>query len=391
MSDFETGHHAAPEDAKTAATEFLRNFSRFKDDVSKRMTDMTTRIERLDRKSADLRRPALSTRAEQDLPHRKAFGSYIRQGDEDQFKSLGLEGKGYNTAVAAEGGFLVDPQTSEMVGVVLRSGSSIRGVSRVVEIDATAYDALIDHGDIGAGWITETGGGVAEATPSVDRITVPLHELSAAPSASQRILDDAAFDMEGWLAERIADRFLRAEADAFVNGDGANKPTGFLTKTMVAESSWTWGNIGYVATGTDGGFDPNEPGDALVDLVYTLGAEYRARAVFVMNSKTAGELRKMKDSHGRFLWVEGLAGDQPARLLGYPVQIVEAMPEIALGSFSVAFGDFTHGYTIAERPDIRILRDPFSSRPNVTFFATKRVGGDVTDFAAIKTLKFATS
>ena len=390
MSEFDTGSAATPE-AKAAAHEFLRTFTRFKDDVSKRMTDLTTRIERLDRKAADTRRPALATRATDELPHRKAFGAYIRQGDEDQFKALGLEGKGYNTAIAAEGGFLVDPQTSEMVAHVLRSGASIRAVARIVQVEATAYDVLVDHGEIGAGWITETDASLADVTPTVSRISVELHELSAAPSASQRILDDTAFDMEAWLAERIADRFLRAESDAFVNGTGTNQPAGFLTKAMVPEATWSWGNIGYVATGTDGDFDPNEPGNAIVDLVYTLGAEYRARAVFVMNSKTAGELRKMKDSHGRFLWVEGLAGDQPARLLGYPVQICEAMPEIGSDSFSIAFGDFHHGYTIAERPDIRILRDPFTNRPNVTFFATKRVGGDVTDFAAIKTLKFGVS
>jgi len=386
MSDVET-----PAETKASVTEFLRNFNTFKEDVSKRMTEMTTRIERIDRKSAELRRPALATRAAEETPHRKAFGGYIRQGDEDAFKALGLEGKGYNTAVAAEGGFLVDPQTSEMVSHVLRSGASIRAVSRVVQVEASAYDVLVDHGDVGAGWITETGGSVADLTPSVDRISVALHELSAAPSASQRILDDAAFDMEGWLAERIADRFLRAESDAFVNGDGVNKPAGFLTKPTVADASWSWGSIGYVATGTSGDFDPNAPADALVDLVYSLGAEYRAGAVFVMNSKTAGEMRKMKDTHGRFLWVEGLAGDQPARLLGYPVQIVEAMPEIGPDAHAIAFGDFAHGYTIAERPDLRILRDPFTNRPNVTFFATKRVGGDVTDYAAIKTLKFGIS
>jgi HK97 family phage major capsid protein len=391
MSDFETGHGAASPEARTAATDFLRSFSGFKDEVSRRMTEMTSRIERLDRKGADLRRPALQTRAEHDLPHRKAFGAYVRQGDEDQFKAVGLDLKGYNTAVNAEGGFLVDPQTSAMVNTVLTSGASIRALASVVQVEASAYDVLVDRGEMGAGWITEADASVATPAPAIDRISVPLHELSAAPSASQRILDDTAFDMEAWLADRIADRFLRAESAAFVSGTGVNQPTGFLTKTMVAEASWSWGKIGYIATGTDGDFDANEPGDALIDLVYALGAQYRARAAFVMNSRTAGELRKMKDSHGRFLWVEGLTGEQPARLLGYPVRIVEAMPNIATGAHAIAFGDFSHGYTIAERPDIRILRDPFSSRPNVTFFATKRVGGDVTDFAAIKTLRFAAS
>lgn len=387
MIDLETGKMAGSE-AKAAATEFLRSFNGFREDVSRRMTELTGRIERMDRKTADYRRPHLQARANAELPHRKAFGGYIRQGDEDAFKTLGLEGKGYNTAVNAEGGFLVDPQTSELVNNVLMSAASIRAVSRVVQVEATAYDVLVDHGIIGAGWITETDASSPTAGATVDRISISLHELSASPSASQRILDDSAFDMEAWLAERVADRFLRAESEAFVHGSGPNQPSGFLTKPMVADASWSWGKIGYLATGTAGDFDANEPADALVDLVYSLGAEYRARAVFVMNSKTAGELRKMKDSHGRFLWVEGLGDQQPARLLGYPVQVVEAMPDIAANSFSIAFGDFGHGYTIAERPDIRILRDPFTNRPNVTFFATKRVGGDVTDFAAIKTLKF---
>lgn len=391
MTEHDTGGTAISPEAKSAAAEFLKNFDGFKTEVSKRMTDMTTRIERLDRKAADYKRPALARAADLATPHKKAVGAYLRQGDEDRLKALGMETKGLNTAVNAEGGFLVDPQTSEMVSHVLLSGASIRAISRVVQVEATAYDVLVDHGELAAGWIAETGPEVPEVAPAIDRISIPLHELSASPTASQRILDDAAFDLEAWLAERVADRFLRAESDAFVNGDGINKPKGFLTKPMVADASWSWGNIGYVITGTAGDFDPNDPADAIVDLVYTLGAEYRANGAFVMNSKTAGEMRKMKDTQGRFLWIEGLNAEQPARLLGYPVQIVEDMPDIAADAHAIAFGDFGHGYTIAERPDLRILRDPYSNRPNVTFFATKRVGGDVTDFAAIKTLKFGTS
>jgi len=375
-------------EAKTAATEFLKNFSSFKDDVSKQMTEMTSRIEHLDRKHVAPRRPVLETQANERQPHEKAFAAYVRQGDEDSLRSLDLGTKGLNTAVAAEGGFLVDPQTASMIDSVLRSGASLRAISRVVQVDAGAYDVLVDHADIGAGWIDETTPVAETTSPLIDRISIPLYELSASPKASQRLLDDAAFDVEAWLAERIADRFMRAESAAFVNGDGVNKPSGFLTKPTIANDSWSWGNIGYVLTGTAGAFDLNDPADAIVELVYTLGAEYRANGAFVMNSKTAGELRKMKDAQGRFLWIEGLSGEQPARLMGYPVQIVEDMPDIATDSHSIAFGDFNHGYTIAERPDIRLLRDPFSARPNVMFFATKRVGGDVSDFAAIKTLKF---
>jgi len=220
----------------------------------------------------------------------------------------------------------------------------------------------------------------------IDRITIPLHELSALPKASQRLLDDSAFDLEGWLAGRIADRFARAEAAAFVSGNGIDKPRGFLTHATVDNDIWVWGSLGTVPTGVDGAF---AGADAIVDLVYALGAAYRARAVFVMNSKTAGAVRKMKDNDGRFLWSDGLAAAEPARLLGYPVLIAEDMPDIASGSHAIAFGDFAAGYTIAERPDLRVLRDPFSAKPHVLFYATKRVGGDVSDFAAIKLLRFA--
>ncbi|MEM9851661.1 MAG: phage major capsid protein, partial [Pseudomonadota bacterium] len=193
------------------------------------------------------------------------------------------------------------------------------------------------------------------------------------------------------LAGRIADKFARAEGAAFISGDGADKPTGFLTYTTVANDSWAWGNLGYVATGADGDFAAADPADAIVDLVYALGARYRANATFVMNSKTAGAVRKMKDADGRFLWSDGLAAGEPARLMGYPVLVAEDMPDIASGANAIAFGDFRAGYTVAERPDLRILRDPFSAKPNVLFYATKRVGGDVSDFAAIKLLKFAAS
>jgi HK97 family phage major capsid protein len=250
---------------------------------------------------------------------------------------------------------------------------------------------LVDRSELGSGWATETGDTVETDTPQFEKITIPLHELSAMPKASQRLLDDAAFDVESWLAQRIAERFARAEAAAFISGDGNDKPMGFMTHSSVAEDEWTWGKIGYVITGVSGDFAAASPADAIVDLVYALGARYRANASFVMNSKTAGAVRKMKDADGRFLWSDGLAAGEPARLMGYPVLLSEDMPDIGTGAMAMAFGDFAAGYTVAERPDLRVLRDPFSAKPHVLFYATKRVGGDVSDFAAIKLLKFGVS
>jgi HK97 family phage major capsid protein len=259
----------------------------------------------------------------------------------------------------------------------------------VVTVESTSYDVLIDTSDVGHGWASETAASAETGTPTIERITIPLHELSALPKVSQRLLDDAAFDIEGWLATRIADKFARAEAAAFVSGDGIDKPKGFLTYASAPAGSESWGQLGHVITGADADFSTTNGADAIVDLVYSLGAPYRANAVFLMNSKTAGTVRKLKDADGRFLWFDGLAAGEPARLMGYRVLIAEDMPDIATWSPAIAFGDFQAGYTVAERPDLRVLRDPFSAKPHVLFYATKRIGGDVSDFAAIKLLKFA--
>jgi len=375
---------------KSAVAGFVSDFKSFQDDFDDRLQQHEERLTMLDKKTRTTAatRPALSITAETELPHQKAFGAYLRSGDDDALRGLPVEGKAMSTAVAGEGGYLVDPQTADTVRGVLNSTASLRSVANVVAVEATSYDVLVDHSDVGHGWSTESAGVNESATPVIDRISIPLHELSAMPKASQRLLDDSAFEVENWLAERIADRFTRAEAAAFVTGDGVDKPTGFLTHAQVDNDAWSWGNLGYVPTGADGVFDGP---DAIIDLVYALGAQYRAAAVFVMNSKTAGHIRKMKDAEGRFLWSDGLAAGEPARLMGYKVLIAEDMPDIASGAAAVAFGDFASGYTVAERPDLRVLRDPFSAKPHVLFYATKRVGGDVSDFAAIKLLKFAVS
>ncbi len=369
-----------------AMSDFISDFKTFTTDIHSKLEKQDNRMNKLDRKTVLAARPALQTAAETHAPHQKAFAAYLRSGDDDALRGLELEGKALSTAVAADGGYLVDPQTAEAIQSTLSSTASIRAIANVVNVDATSYDVLIDHTEMGAGWADETTATAETDTPQIDRISIPLHELSALPKASQRLLDDSAFDIEGWLAERIANKFARSEAAAFVNGDGTDKPLGFLQSTIVDNAAWAWDSIGYVPSGADADFGS---ADALIDLVYALGAEYRANATFVMNSRTAGRVRKLKDNDGRFLWSDGLAAGEPARLLGYPVLVCEDMPDVALGADAIAFGDFGAGYTIAERPDLRVLRDPFSAKPHVLFYATKRVGGAVSDFAAIKVMRFS--
>ena len=381
---------AAPaSELKSAMAGFVSDFKDFTTGIHTKLQEQDDRMTKLDRKSMTMgARPTLATAASAEAPHQKAFEDYLRSGDDDALRGLEIEGKSLSSVVAADGGYLVDPQTSETIQSVLASTASVRAIANVVNVEATSYDVLIDHTELGAGWATETDPTSETGTPSIDRITIPLHELSALPKASQRLLDDSAFNIDEWLAGRIADKFARSEAAAFVNGDGVDKPTGFLTAPAVDNDVWVWGNLGYVVTGADGSFSG---ADALIDLVYALGAEYRANGTFVMNSKTAGDVRKLKDNDGRFLWSDGLTAGEPARLLGYPVLIAEDMPDITSDATAIAFGDFGAGYTVAERPDLRVLRDPFSAKPHVLFYATKRVGGAVSDYSAIKLLKFGTA
>ncbi|MCU0900322.1 MAG: phage major capsid protein [Cypionkella sp.] len=388
--DLPTALHPGAE-LKAAMAGFMNELKAFQTEVQHSLQHQEERLTMLNQKTMTYGRPALSAAAEADAPHQKAFDAYLRSGDDDGLRGLVLEGKALNSAVAADGGYLVDPQTADTIRSLLLSTSSLRAAANVVQVEASSFDVLIDRTEVGSGWATEAAAQAETSTPAIERISIKLHELSAMPKASQRLLDDSAFDVEGWLAGKIATRFIRAEAAAFINGDGVDKPKGILLPPKVANASWAWGSLGYVPTGAAADFAATNAADCIVNLVYALGADYRANGTFIMNSKTAGAVRKMKDADGRFMWSDGLQAGEPARLMGYAVLICEDMPDVAANSYPIAFGDFAAGYTIAERPDLRILRDPFSAKPHVLFYASKRVGGDVTDFAAIKLLKIAVS
>jgi HK97 family phage major capsid protein len=219
-----------------------------------------------------------------------------------------------------------------------------------------------------------------------------MGELYANPTASQAMLDDAQFDVEEWLAGEIAAEFAKAEGAAFVNGNGTNRPRGFLQAPVAATADATraFGTLQYVASGAAGDFAANGA-DRLIDLVQTLRAPYRQGASFVMNAATAARIRKFKTSDGQFLWQPSLVTGTPATLLGYPVVEAEDMPDVAANSLSIAFGNFRAGYLIAERSETSILRDPYSNKPFVTFYATKRVGGCVANSEAIKLMRFSAS
>lgn len=322
-------------------------------------------------------------------PARAAFTErYLRRGIE-----AGVELKSFSGSTGGAGGYAVPREIDAMIETQLKAISPIRQIANVVRTGTAGYRKLVTTGGTPSGWASETGARAETATPTFQEIAPPSGELFANPAASQAMLDDALFDVEGWLAGEIAMEFARAEGAAFVSGNGTNRPKGFLTYTTTNENDAVRaaGSLQYVASGAAGGFPANNPQDKLIDLVQSLKAPYRQGAAFVMNSATLARIRKFKTSDGAFLWQPSLSDQQPATLLGYPVIEAEDMPDLAADSFSIAFGNFAHGYVIAERNDTSILRDPFTNKPFVHFYAVKRIGGAVANSEAIKLMKFAAS
>ena len=344
--------------------------------------EVTGRVDRISRAAV---RPALSGAGAgpaADARDAATFvDAYLRRGSETEVKSI-------SGAALADGGYAVPRQIDAMIARELIEISPIRALAQVVQTGSAGYRKLVATGGTASGWVSETVARPETDTTRFAEIAPPTGELYANPAASQAMLDDAAFDIESWLASEIGQEFARAEGAAFVNGSGIDQPEGFLTApaTVQGDDVRAFGALQYIGSGDADGFGAN-PDARLIDLVHTMKAGHRQGATFVMNSATLAAVRKLKTADGAFLWQPGLVEGQPDRLLGYPVVEAEDMPDIAGGAFPIAFGNFRHGYLIAERTATQILRDPFTNKPFVHFYATKRVGGQVLDGAAIKLLK----
>ena len=302
----------------------------------------------------------------------------------------GLEAKSIDNATPGAGGFAIPREIDARIDATLLAISPIRKIANVVKVGSSNYRKLIASGGFASGWVGTEALRPETASPIFSEIIPPSGDLYANPAASQHMLDDAMFDVGAWLAHEVGNEFARAEGAAFIKGTGVSQPMGFLTSpsTAVADATRPMGTLQFIGTGVSAGFPAANPADRLVDLVQTLRQPYRQGAVFVMNSATAAQIRKFKTTDGAFIWQPGLIGGQPATLLGYPVIEAEDMPDVAANSLSVAFGNFNAGYTIAERAETSILRDPYTKKPYVYFYATKRVGGQVVNSEAIKLLKF---
>ena len=400
-------------DISMALEEFMYSFEAFKDANDQRLKEIERRsaadpltAEKVDRISDALDeqkrlidgvvlknvRPALGVHGDnsvQALERKQAFEAYIRSGDERKLRAFEEKAMSYGTA--QDGGYLVPDETEREIGRRMAQISPIRSIATVRRISSAVLKKPFATSGIGTGWVAETAARPQTSTSGLAELSFPTAELYAMPAATGALLDDSMVDLDAWIAGEIETVFAEQEGAAFVNGDGANKPRGFLNYSQVADSSWSWGNVGYIPTGEAASLPADSPTDKLIELVYALKAGYRQNASWVMNRKTQATLRKLKDANRQYIWQPPAAAGSKAMLMGFPVVEAEDMPDIDAGKAPIAFGDFRRGYLMVDRAGVRVLRDPYSAKPYVLFYTTKRVGGGIQNFEAIKLLKVAAS
>jgi HK97 family phage major capsid protein len=411
MENLPTVPETKSADIADAFDEFMRSFELFKEQNNRRIAEIArksadpltdekvTRIGMaldankrvLDELVLKGRRPALARETRMlsaaELEHRSAFDAYVRHGEATGLKRL--EAKALSAGSGADGGFLVPEETEREIGRRLSQVSPIRAIAGNRQVSSTVYRKPFLITGAAAGWVGETAARPQTDSPTLAELSFPTMELYAMPAATQTLLDDSAVNVDEWIAAEIDTVFAEQEGTSFVSGDGTNKPKGFLSYEAVDEDDWEWGKLGFVPSGAAGAFAASDPSDALVDLVYALKAGYRQNGTFVMNRRTQAEVRKLKDDSGNYIWQPPAVAGGQATLMGFPVAEAEDMPDIAANSLSIAFGDFRRGYLVVDRMGVRVLRDPYSAKPYVLFYVTKRVGGGVADFDAIKLMKFA--
>ncbi|MBX9592497.1 MAG: phage major capsid protein [Hyphomonadaceae bacterium] len=410
MTHLET-KSATDADVNAAFGEFMRAFEAFKEGNDERLSQLERRasvdvvtadkVDRLNRALDEYKgvvddlalksaRPHLGSAAPRfgaSFRHKAAFDAYVRKGDATQISDL--EAKALSVGSDPDGGYLVPDELERAVNRAVRNISPIRAIAGIRQVSSSVYKKPFAITGAEAGWIAEAAVRPETGTPTLAELAFPTLELYAMPAATSALLDDAAVDIEEWIAEEVRDAFAQQEGTAFVTGNGIARPKGFLDYTKIDNGAWSWGNIGFVKTGVNGAFAATDPGDKLIDLVYAVRSGYRANGTFVFNRAVQAVIRKMKDGDGNYLWQPAAKAGDAAMLMGFPVAESEDMPNLSTDSYAVAFGDFRRGYLIVDRVGIRILRDPYSSKPYVLFYTTKRVGGGVQDFNAIKLLKFA--
>lgn len=380
MTDIET---------KMVSDDFAATFAAFRDANDERLAEiekkstadplLEAKVDRINKRLETLSISLSGTSAaEPETEAKSAWSRFIRTGDESALS----EAKSLSTS-DGDSGFVVPVETESRIDTALEQASPFRRVATVRRIGTGVFRKPVSTSAAAAGWTGETDARPETAAPGLSLLDFPTGELYAMPAATQALLDDSVADVDTWLAEEVRDVFAAQETAAFVGGDGVNKPRGLLSYQGGADA------LNVIKTGVDGGFSSASQADDLIQMIYEPASRYRANASFMMNRRTLSAIRKLKDADGNYIWTPPIAAGQPSHLLGHAVTEAEDMPEISSNGLAIAFGDFRRGYLIADRQGVRVLRDPYSAKPYVLFYTTKRVGGGVQDKNAFALLEFA--
>lgn len=316
----------------------------------------------------------------------KAF-THLMRGNIESVKDINIQASA-STLSDPDGGFTVPEEVDAAIDRIQGTLSSMRRLATVRGISTDTYKKLVNQGGATSGWVAEKGSRAETSTPTLAEIAINTKELYAMPYATQTLLDDSRIDIGAWLAEEVSEVFNDAEGDAFINGNGVEKPKGIAAYSMIANSSYSWGKVGYIAGGHASLLNNL---DKLIDLQHALKTSYRNGAAFLMNDSTCQVIRKFKDGDGNYIWRPGLLEGSPETLLGKPIEYDDNIDDIGAGKYPIFYGNFKRAYLIIDRFGTRVLRDPYTAPPYVKFYTTRRVGGGIVMYEAIKAFKIATS
>lgn len=374
----------------SALSALENDFVQFKNHYESHIRENNQATEnRLSKMEVSLRRPAMAL--PDDGPNRdhQAFNHFIRKG----FEGLELDHKAMISQNDNQGGFLVPPMIADLIQNKLKDLSPIRQLARVTKISANSLDLLLEKGEAEVGWVAETDPREETKTPEFVKLRIAVHEIYAKPKISQILLDDTTFDIDGWLIEKVAQKMASVENQAFLFGDGEIKPRGILSYPLASIGEGEWGKWEAILTG-----DPVlKSADCFMEIFHALKAQYLPGSSWLMSRKMASKLRQLKDTQGQYLWQPSLSQADPNMMLGYPVvfsddlNMQDETPKKGekKDHATIIFGNFHEAYQIVDRSSIHVLRDPFSAKPYVEFYTTKRVSGDVINFDALKMIRLS--
>lgn len=354
------------------------------DKINEKLGDLDKLKDELEKELKAAKRPGATKGKEAD-EHKTAFYQFMRKGTEDGLAEL--EKKAVNVGTDSEGGYAVPEELDKTLLELLKDENPMRRICSQMTVGTDKYKKLVNLGGAGSGWVGETDTRPATGTPTLAQLEAYMGEIYANPQVTQTALDDVFFDVENWISTEVAQEFAEKEGNAFLLGNGTNKPKGILAYSFStdADKDRAFGTLQNVNSGTSADFDS----DGLLNLIYATRKAYRNGALFMMTNLTQAKVRKFKDSEGNYLWQPGLQLGQPSTLLGYGIEENEDMPEVAADVMPVLFGNFKRAYLIVDRMGTRVLRDPYTNKPYVGFYTTKRTGGMLLDSNAVKGLKLS--